>query len=205
MPHMIDTSEVTDCRAAMHPPTRLLLLLLIGAAGCGSSDAREPSVGDASNVSIDAVPVAGPCMPTASACPNYTVSATDVSCSLNNTASIDLVQDSRLDFGDGPDDAIAFTAPVQGDYAIWLESEPSTNDGCGVSAANASKVLHTPADCPSAGATVDLDGFYAGFSEESATEYPVTIAAGEEILLVVGCTTWADAQSGPYELRIKRL
>jgi hypothetical protein len=123
----------------------------------------------------------------------------DVTCDLDNTNAIDLVQDSRLEFGEGPDDAVRFTAPTAGDYAIWIESEPSTNQGCGVSAYNADQALHTAALCPAGGATVDLDGFF------SSMDYPVSLTAGQEIVLFVGCTYWSDAQSGPYQLRIQKI
>jgi hypothetical protein len=130
------------------------------------------------------------------ACPNYTASGDDVTCDIDNTTSIDLVQDTRLEFGEGPDDAVLFTAPTAGDYAIWLETEPSTNEGCGVSAFDADQELHTVAECPAVGTTVDLDGYPSN---------PITLSAGQEIVLFIGCTYWSDAQSGPYQLRIQKV
>lgn len=162
------------------------------AAGCGGTDEPDPPV--------DAQPVDGLCQATGNPCPSYEVTGLDIVCDLDNSTGTNLVEDSRLEFGPGPDDAILFTAPESGDYDIDIDVEPSTNQGCGVTAFDADMNVHTPADCPAGGSTVDLDGFYTG-----GEEFPLTLTAGQEVLLFVGCTYWSDAQSGPYQLHIRKL
>lgn len=155
-------------------------------------------LGPQADLGEDAGRPANGCLPTGESCPDFQLSL-DVECRQDTTGAFDRIFDPRLEFGGDGDHLLAFIAPVSGDYRIDFEG-PNGSDACGISVFDSAGQLHSPrTDCPpSPLLTTNLDGVY--YSGE-----PVTLRAGDEIMIAVGCPSWATDREGPYSMTVRRL
>lgn len=175
-----------------------LVLAVVGGCACSESrqrDAGPPGAHDGGPEDRDggAVEV---CVRTEGACPSYLVQRTHAACTFSTDDGSNLVEDSRLEFGDAPEHALLFAAPTAGRYSLRLTAEPSTNGSCGVTAFDSARNLHQPSDCPSPGRPVDLDGLFATESDV------IELTAGHEVLIFAGCAEFASPDRGEFVLEV---
>lgn len=82
---------------------------------------------------------------------------------------------------------------------FWLDSSPSTNDGCGVSVQDATGGFHRRSSCPAEDQVAALDGVFAS----EAIQYGLSV--GSEIVLFIGCTSWRLPDRGVVRVRFERV
>jgi len=109
-----------------------------------------------------------------------------------------IVESSRLEWTDAPDDALLYVAPASGLYRLELTDHPSGNGGCGLSVQEFANVgtttYYDENDCPGSGQVANIDGVY-GVNE-------LTLTQGQSVLIWFGCTYWSDAVTGSYTLTL---
>jgi len=110
-----------------------------------------------------------------------------------------LVQSTRLEWKDAPDDSLIFSAPEDGDYVIYLTSNAQMS-GVGASAKDYGGSYYTQATCPQAGQVTDLDGVYT----DNDPNYPLKLTANQRVLIWVSAATWEPVQTPSYALRIEK-
>jgi len=110
----------------------------------------------------------------------------------------------RLEWGDEPDDALIFTAPTTGDYAIEISGEDM--DDALVSAqeylGGSNLRFFTPDDCPPEGEVIEIDAYYSYSIGDRDT--PLSLQAGQSILMFISTPDWNEVESGPYTITIRR-
>ena len=136
-------------------------------------------------------------------CPRVLLGSTLPAEFSGDTASLpNLVTSPRLEWTDAPDDALEFTAPVAGDYVIELASP---NQSLGASAedynTNGSDAFpFTRTACPAAGAVKEINGVY----NHNQPNYPITLAAGQTMVIFIGAPYWAATKTGTYTLKVSK-
>ncbi|MBL4635024.1 MAG: DUF1554 domain-containing protein [Kofleriaceae bacterium] len=181
---------------ALHP---ILIPITLLVTGCSGTDSIDHGVA-ADSGPADTVIVNPP-----STCPHIDLgNQVPVAWDGSTVGLPNFVESSRLEWREAPDDSLVFTAPEDGLYNITLES-PSGNGGFGVSVQDfedavmgGSGAFYTPADCPSNGQVKLIDGVYSHNSADS----PLSLMAGQSILLWVSSTYWSDVEEGEYTIRI---
>jgi len=184
-----------------------VLLLLVGCTGAGPS-AGSSSSGASANASSSGASASsssgGGHTVTGSRCPRVVLgSSLPAELMGDTTGGPDFLTSPRLEWTDAPDDAVEFTAPTAGDYVIELES---TVEALGVSAedynTNGSDAFpFTRSACPAEGASTEINGVYS----HNQPNYPLTMTAGQSVMLFVSAPYWAPVKAGPYTLRVRKL
>jgi hypothetical protein len=139
------------------------------------------------------------------ACPHVDLGSTLPAVHEGTTEGLpNLVTSNRLEWGDAPDDSLAFEAPSDGDYVITLSS---TVTALGASAEDstittASGVHHpfTAASCPAAGTVREIDGVF----DHNQPDYPLPLKAGQKIVIWVSTPAWGKTPAGPYKLTVTK-
>jgi hypothetical protein len=129
--------------------------------------------------------------------------STEVTFTADTSTLPNLVQSTRLEWTDAPDDALEFIADQTGNYAIELTS---TNGNLGVSAEgySGSSTVRQPFSstaCPPSGLVVSIDGVY----NHNQPGYPVPLTAGQSMVVFISAPCWAAVKTGTYTLVIKRV
>ena len=137
----------------------------------------------------------------ATACPHVDLGSSVPVTYVGSTAGLpNLVESTRLEWTDAPDDSLIFSAPEDGDYVIYLESD-AQKDGVGASAKDySSGAYYTAATCPASGAVTQLDGVYTN----NDPAYPLQLTAGQRLLIWVSAASWEPTQTPTYTLRIEK-
>lgn len=194
-----------------------LVLLLVGAAGCSDdgdtadaalSDAKITSDGPAGESPAADGPIAGDAAATspwvkvngATDCPHVDLGSSVPVSYVGSTAGLpNLVESTRLEWTDAPDDSLIFSAPEDGDYVIYLTSD-AQKDGVGASAKDYGGALYAAATCPAAGSVTQLDGVYT----QNDPSYPLQLTAGQRLVIWVSAASWEPQKTPSYTLRIEK-
>ena len=160
-----------------------------GSESSGNDDSE--SSGDASGITVNA----------GDQCPHVLLgNQVPVTYAGNTEGLPNCAESSRLEWKDAPDDTLLFIAPEDGDYLITMTSNAEF-DGISPSIQeNETLRYYTEADCPAAGETADLDGFFT----LGNPEYPETFSAGQHVLIWVSSCDWEPTQYGPYTITIEK-
>ena len=194
-----------------------LVVLLVGAAGCsddggavdaalsdakithdspaGESPAADSVVGGDAAATSPWVKVNG-----ATDCPHVDLGSSAPVTYIGSTTGLpNLVESTRLEWTDAPDDSLIFSAPEDGDYVIHLQSDAQM-DGVGASAKDFAGAYYTAATCPASGAVTQLDGVYT----QNDPAYPLQLTAGQRVVIWVSAASWEPTKTPTYTLRIEK-
>jgi hypothetical protein len=121
----------------------------------------------------------------------------------DTTALPNSITSPRLEWTDAPDDSLEFTAPEAGRYVIMLTSPVPE---LGVSAQDfgtmgSDAVPFTRAACPAPGGMREINGVY----NHNQTRDPLTLDAGQAVVLFVSAPYWANQRFGTYSLTVRKL
>jgi hypothetical protein len=107
------------------------------------------------------------------------------------------VTSTRLEWTDAPDDSLAFTADVAGNYKFTFTDSTTSNGGMGASIRNADNTFYMA--CPASGTQVATDGVF------ESPSYPVALTAGQQVLVYVSAAYWSTpAKAGAYTIKIEK-
>jgi hypothetical protein len=141
----------------------------------------------------------GPTVNAATACPHVDFGTTSsISYSGDTTGLPNWVESQRLEWSTAPDDSLVFTATQAGQYAISLTHPPGDagNFRLGVSVRNFDGSFYTA--CPAPGSVLTTDGVF------EVPSYPVTLTAGQRVLMFVSSEYWSTPMQGRYTLTVTK-
>lgn len=164
--------------------------VMIGAPNDAGTDAGVPDAGNP-----------GPQI--VGGCPRVRLGrATEVTFSADTSALPNLVNSTRLEWREAPDDALEFTAAETGNYVIELAS-PNSNLGASAQEYHSTGPLtpFTSAACPPSGLVVAIDGFYS----HNQPNYPIALMADQTIVIFISAPYWAAVKTGTYTVAVKKV
>lgn len=138
------------------------------------------------------------------ACPRVVLGSTlPAEYSGDTTLLPNIVTSSRLEWTDAPDDALEFTAPVDGDYVIELTSGvPALGASAQDYNTNGSDAFpFNRTACPAPGAVKEINGVY----NDNQPNYPIRLSAGQSMVIFVSAPYWANMKSGAYTLKVRKV
>lgn len=179
----------------------LIGVLLVGSlVRCGGTTTRDSEGHDVAAVGVDSGVAVGCREATDQVCPTHLGlfgEGVRLECELDLSGGMNLVEDQRLEFADGPNHVIRFIAPVDATYAVWVEHDQETERTCYASTRAANGELHSSALC-SPPFPVEVDGLVSLQTDQ------LPLGAGDSVLIIVGCASFGLRQDGPYTLVVER-
>jgi len=121
----------------------------------------------------------------------------------DTTGLPNIVTSARLEWTDAPDDALEFTAPEAGNYAIELTSANMDLGASGedFGTTGSDSFPFTAAACPASGMTAEINGIY----DHNQPNYPVALTAGQKMVIFISAPYWAATKTGAYTLKVSKV
>lgn len=176
---------------------RALIVVGVLLSGCDPSVMIGAPSDGGSDAGIDA---GNPGPQIVGGCPRVKLGrATEVTFSADTGTLPNLVNSTRLEWTDAPDDALEFIAAETGNYVIELSS---SNSNLGASAEDYGPMVpFTSTACPPSGLVVAIDGVYS----HNQPMYPTALTAEQRMVIFISAPYWAAVKTGAYTITVKRV